>query len=707
MKPQDFLTHLITFLKALDKNVSHHFGMWVYEGETKLSYGTPAGSWDAEKFVGFRFIDVRSRYNFIIRPVPEHNYLVIESIFGKGQLANLDLNRKRKYVLKDNKVNIFEDFTMTVGLGRRRTEEVRDHFYELGFNKSGLISSFDINNIDINSIIVDILNWASIREEVKRAIQEKKTISEKVREGTDEMSQDSGYTLLGIEGKSHSYRDKKDIEPVLGIKSIAKNLAEQISLLRDEEGQVIGIFGRWGRGKTFLLRELIKNLGFDYEARFQKYDKENKFHLVKIHAWKYKEEKAFWAYLYESIAEQYYMSSKFGKLGELFRIIHLNVNRMGIIKFLSYLIPLVLSFAWWILNNEIKGNIIGYFTGNKVNISNINNFHKALITVSPFALSFYLFSKNVFPKASKLFTTLSKKHSFKDELGFQAKVQDELRTLLNTWIRNKENTDHKRVIIVVDDLDRCELNNIIPIADALRIILEDPEIISRTIVVTLVDENILISAISKKYDHLGGNENERLNRSKEYMDKLFLTGIKLPELLDLEKLEVLNAITKDQVLHETPTTNFLNQTRKLSSERDYSGHIPSNKGQYQKIEDTFDPNSHKYQITEHEKVLLEKYILKLNNPTPRQIKIFYYRYLLLKLLDQSDEFDLNLKFEGDYFYEIALFALTLKQSTNDSSILLYSDNDQISQEIISIAGNKIELEDITKLKKLIEMVVPY
>lgn len=707
MKPQDFLKNLINFFKTLDENIHHQFGMWAYEGETKLSYGTPAGSWDAEKFIGFRFIDVRSRYNFIIRPVPEHNYLVIESIFGKGQLANLDLSRKKKFVLKDNNISIFEDFTMTVGLGRRKTEEVRNHFYNLGFNEIGLITSFDIHKMDMNTIIVDILNWAAIREEVKRAIQEKKIVDEKAMEPNDVKSQDSSYTLLGIEGKSHSYRDKKDIEPVLGIKSIAKNLAEQISLLKDEEGQVIGIFGRWGRGKTFLLRELIKNLGFDYEARFQKYNKENKFHLVKIHAWKYKEEKAFWAYLYESIAEQYYKNSKLGKLGELFRIIHLNMNRMGNIKFLSYLIPLVLSFTWWVLSNEIKGSIIGSLIGTEVDINRINNFYKVLITVSPFALSFYLFSKNVLPKASKLFTTLSKKHSFKNELGFQAKVQDELRTLLNTWIRNKGNTDHKRVIVVVDDLDRCELNNIVPIADALRIILEEPEIISRTIVVTLVDENILISAISKKYDHLGGDENERLNRSKEYMDKLFLTGIKLPELLDLEKLEILGAITKDQVFDEKPDNNFINQTEISSSTRDHTSKTSTNEGQYQNIDNnTSEINSGNYQITEHERGLLEKYILKLNNPTPRQIKIFYYRYLLLKLLDQSDEFDLNVKFEGDYFYEIALFALALKQSTNGFS-LLYSDNTQLNEEFTTIAGNKIELEDIIKLKKLIEMVVPY
>ncbi len=537
-----FLETLERYLKSI--KIGNQYGSYLFANEPDFSYGSPIGGWDASKYKGFRFIHVSRDYDFIVRPIQEHGYLVIESVSSQSQLANVDLSKQSKYNVQGNQGSLIEDYTMTVGLGRRRVNEVKSEFKKLGFNQEGIITQFNTKNIDFSTLLIEIFKWAEIRQEVKYEIQKKiqskkndhpkETVSEANLENQDP---------IGVLGKGFTYRDKKDIEPTLGVKSIAEKLAIQIKKLKDEEGQVIGIFGRWGRGKTFLIREFVKNLGYDYDNQHQTYRSSDDFFIVKIHAWKYKEENAFWAYLYESIADEYYNSTRFKIISKPAKILKLNIYRLGWIKFIWLLIPALLSLGWWLLPTENKSSFLGWLINSDLKWDNLSNVYKSILVLTPISLSTYLFAKNVTPNVSKLFTTISKKHHFKNELGFQAKVQDELKTLLQTWISKKDSD--KRVLIIVDDLDRCDLKNILPIADALRIILEDAEIIGRTIVITLVDENILMNAISKKYENLGEDSNNI--RAKEYMDKLFLTGVKLPDLIDTEKKNILDALTEGHI----------------------------------------------------------------------------------------------------------------------------------------------------------------
>ncbi len=96
----------------------------------------------------------------------------------------------------------------------------------------------------------------------------------------------------------------------------------------------------------------------------------------------------------------------------------------------------------------------------------------------------------------------------------------------------------------MDDIDRCSEEKMIQIIDSMRIMLEEPSIYKRMVVIFAVDDRILSRAIMYKYRHFISNnvtDDVFLNRlTKEYLDKLFIFGIKLGSLTNEEKNEILS-----------------------------------------------------------------------------------------------------------------------------------------------------------------------
>ena len=89
-------------------------------------------------------------------------------------------------------------------------------------------------------------------------------------------------------------RDKESINAVIGVQVLASELARLIEHMPNEQGKMIGVFGRWGRGKTFAFEETWKVL-----------EKGGKFERIDFHAWKYQDTPALWAYVFEKFAEKY------------------------------------------------------------------------------------------------------------------------------------------------------------------------------------------------------------------------------------------------------------------------------------------------------------------------------------------------------------------------------------------------------------------
>lgn len=395
-------------------------------------------------------------------------------------------------------------------------------------------------------------------------------------------------------------KKKSDIKPSFGVEKIAKTLSDIIIEQPDESGMMIGVFGRWGRGKTYLANQTWEQI---------KEKKEN-YIRVDFSAWKYQDTKSSWAYLYELFLEEYLESNKKWYNLKLWKLFQLNKNKYGKSSILFLVFNILLSGIWLFYIDKLS------FFVNLISIFGIVILFKLFF--------FYMQHKK---SAIGLFKKYFSKTSFKDILGFQSEIQDEIKVLLQTWIPTIDK--NKKVVLFVDDLDRCSTEQIINVLDGLRLILDDEEIYSRLIIVTSIDVKILQKAFYSQKYLLDDKEDKKRDYFKEYLEKVFLVGIKLDVLENDELKEFFDKlIDKDKIREKTVKT----PQSKASNEQ-------ANKKQSSSKEDRINEDNNKdlFEITQDEKELIDNSLQNLQNPTPRKIRIFYYKYLIAKKLYSKNE----------------------------------------------------------------------
>lgn len=97
-----------------------------------------------------------------------------------------------------------------------------------------------------------------------------------------------------------------------------------------------------------------------------------------------------------------------------------------------------------------------------------------------------------------------------------------------------EATKLKRIVILVDDLDRCLSRHIIDTLEVIKLFLNVP----KTAFVIAADEGIVANAISKEYG-IGSQEPNNANKrdiGKNYMEKFIQIPYTLPQLSDFETI---------------------------------------------------------------------------------------------------------------------------------------------------------------------------
>ena len=423
------------------------------------------------------------------------------------------------------------------------------------------------------------------------------------------------------------------VEPAFNVEKVAAVFANHLKNLKHENGQMVGVFGQWGRGKTYFLKEVFSLLHTDDKKQFIQVD---------FQAWRYQNTPSIWAYLYQTFIEVYL---KVSRCERLFRVFKLNERRTG--KWKSWILPLltILFGIVWILvfnyNDKLQGlNFLIKWSGGLVSFLTI-----------VFKLSYFgYFSKN---PAIKILNTISKVPSFQSVLGVQAEIQKELVYLIQTWTGIAQD---KRILLFIDDLDRCSEHQLMNIIDSLRVMLDDEKINKLLLVLVALDEVKLIEAINGKYEKL--TEEEQIPElANEYLDKLFITAFKLNPISDDERAEFIRMIAKqiNQVViegtqttadqgdedtsdEETGVKKEIVIGKEQSAETVDSDHDEENSDDMEVIPVMADFKSESGQYRNLDKkeiaALSEKVKITRNDLelTPRQIRIVVYRYLLARNL---------------------------------------------------------------------------
>ncbi|WP_377111560.1 P-loop NTPase fold protein [Pseudoalteromonas sp. M58] len=411
------------------------------------------------------------------------------------------------------------------------------------------------------------------------------------------------------------FKAKNNVEPALGVDSISDVLADISSKLTKDSGMMIGVFGRWGRGKTFLAHQTISKLM-----------KENSsWYNVNFSAWKYQNTESSWSHLHDKILKELEKDNSFkGKLKNLHNRIKANIIKKGTARLYLGITSVIFLLIWVFFVDKVA----------------LVQLLASMMTFGAFVL---LVKSFMFVNASsgiikKIGTSYFSKTSYRSNLGLQADIEESLVAMLSSWIPKNSQS---KLVIFVDDIDRCDITNVLDVIDGLRLILDNPEIYSRVIIISAIDERILKNAIEIKYSLIDKRQRDEIY--SEYLQKMFIIGLKLDQLCEQESAEFLEKILP--VLKSTNSTQASNNNHtkvaNTSSETTKSPintakinvHLPVNS-----LTDTTNTNEIQakdievFEISSSEHEQLINSIVKLNIRTPRNIKIFYYKYLIAKKL---------------------------------------------------------------------------
>lgn len=231
----------------------------------------------------------------------------------------------------------------------------------------------------------------------------------------------------------------------------------------------VGVFGLWGAGKSTLLN-LITN----------KLEDEQQVTVITINAWTFESYEDAKIALMEAILKEIETERPFASLKEKIKNL---LSRVDYLKFASTALATGVSIA----NSFTAENSI------------------------PIAFA-------VARTAGYVADGIA---SVKDSLSNDS-VVDNIRNFRKEFITLLDEAK-SNLVIIVDDLDRCNPERIIETLEAIKLFLS----VKNTAFVIAADENVIQYAIKNKYPHIEGSTVEL---STEYIEKIIQLPIYIPEL---------------------------------------------------------------------------------------------------------------------------------------------------------------------------------
>ncbi|MCK5541638.1 MAG: hypothetical protein KAI40_03020 [Desulfobacterales bacterium] len=463
-------------------------------------------------------------------------------------------------------------------------------------------------------------------------------------------------------------RDIKDNELSNRIKVERDGSLDEKSLNVEEYAQILyelfisttkefcfALYGQWGRGKTYLA-----------EVASKKFEKSNHL-IVNFNAWKYRKTPDLWIYLHESFL------SAVRCLG-WFTSIMISI-RFSIIKY--KLIPLICLYFFYIamiitpLSKITELTSWMYYGLGLAGFSTIAGFLK-IIT-----------AKNYQLHLKELYGSLT---SYRENLGIQEVLGDDLRRLIIACVPDKffgveknfliyssvfsvllvlgfeifynfnsnaimyliilaalslqlilisislhSKWNKKRIILSIDDIDRCDHSQVLNIIESLKLLLEQTEINQRIQILLLVDEEKLDFSIKQRFCELIENKQKEIAELK-------LIKSKKEKLLKEYKENLIREHKEKLITSHIRLTPLTDMDRKKFIERllDYSKDTPEHKEEINQSSDgqnpvDIDEKNQNIYSEEETKYFLNSYN-RMGNFTPRQIRLFFIKYQLCRLM---------------------------------------------------------------------------
>lgn len=400
------------------------------------------------------------------------------------------------------------------------------------------------------------------------------------------------------------------------------DLITEIAISERMNPLTIGLFGNWGSGKSTLLN-LIE------EQSATQVDK--KIAVVKINAWMFEGYEDAKTALMEAILQSIEENQTFfeGSTGRI-KSLMARVNWMGVGK------------------TALKQGVPWAITG--------------MTGLPPFIM---LPNATDFESPEKVQEQIEKSRKFTDEYiksNPKENVVENIRGFREDFNTLIKESSVDNLVILIDDLDRCNPDRIVETLEAIKLFLSVP----RTTFIIAMDENIVSYSIKRKYPQL---DNEGVDVSVDYIEKIVQLPIRIAELAESDVKNYMLLLVAEMFLE----SDSLNQVIEILKEKGVfvKGEIISGSEILDIVEDQVTVKGSKFRRgTTQENFEQQMNIfnsigsivassLKGN---PRQTKRFLNTFYIRKRLAEIQKIDFNLSilaklmvleyFDDDLFKEL-------------------------------------------------------
>lgn len=290
-------------------------------------------------------------------------------------------------------------------------------------------------------------------------------------------------------------------------------IVSNIAIETEEDPLTVGVFGLWGAGKSTLLNLIQKN-----------YDGKDGIICVMVNAWMFENYEDAKIAIMEALLQELEENIPKEELKKKFRSLRKRIDLFKVgTKVVSTAAPVIASIV----------------TGNPLPL--IFNLPKDVKEIGDTI-------KNLSDSAQSMRENYLKDVDEEKNDG----VVNNVRKFRKEFEQSLQNDDIKRVVVLVDDLDRCQPERIIETLEAIKLFLS----VNRTTFIIAADENVIKYSIKQKYPPL---DDFKVELDKEYIEKIIQLPIHIPELSSKDIQNYLLLLVMQKYMRPETFTDMINK----------------------------------------------------------------------------------------------------------------------------------------------------
>ncbi|HEX5610750.1 MAG TPA: P-loop NTPase fold protein [Solirubrobacterales bacterium] len=335
-----------------------------------------------------------------------------------------------------------------------------------------------------------------------------------------------GYSYANRRARPTGFRagaasDRPSTADELNFADYAQAFAEIIASPQTTPPLTIGIYGSWGIGKSSLLQMIAEEFPEPDQAGSDGGDPDEiKVHVVQFNAWEYSSSEMIWPSLVRRIMEQMEAAAQWGYFSRLADTFKRNLARLWrrqrnrLVAILAVVAPLAVLAIWKL---DFDPAVIG----------------AAVVAIGIPGL-IKLGAEAASNPVSRWAGALVDQEEYGNELPYMREIHSDLSFLVRqmggdaeTGPAAEEPSGGPRILVMIDDLDRCEPEKAVEVLQAINLLLD-----FRVFVVCLgIDARIITAAVDAHYKEVLGDAGAS---GFEYLDKIVQIPFLIPTASELE-----------------------------------------------------------------------------------------------------------------------------------------------------------------------------